>query len=341
MEMSDAILNDLNQIEISLKDIKSALSETQKYDPKILSDISACIWELKRSVGKDLWHPYSEFFNKFGYVCSKAELSENNYDVICSSLDLAIECIGEMRGFAGSLKRCACCQKRVIYRPLPSFYEENKKKYGGSLDSRSETLNKKEYICPECLSADRDRMIVSFLLKDGLPFAPYGTRVLQIAPSPAIDFWINYYCEQVSYESTDLYMQGVSFKSDIQDMNAVPDNTYDYVICSHVLEHVRDDVKALQELRRILKYKGKVVFLVPVNLNQDEIDEEWGLSEAENWRRFGQGDHCRCYSKKGLLERLESVFTVHQLGKDFFGEETFRECGLTDTSTLYILEKNL
>ncbi len=77
-------------------------------------------------------------------------------------------------------------------------------------------------------------------------------------------------------------MDNVTFKSDIQNMSIVNDNTYDIVICSHVLEHVKDDQKAMSELERIINDTGKVVFLVPIDLKRTEIDEEWGLSESEN-----------------------------------------------------------
>ena len=119
-----------------------------------------------------------------------------------------------------------------------------------------------------------------------LPYAKKGTRILQIAPERGIEEWILRNCPNVLYESTDLYDDSVSFRSDIQDMTCVLDKTYDYFICSHVLEHVFDDEKAIRELARILKDDGIGIFLVPVCLDIEDIDEEWGLSEAENWRRL-------------------------------------------------------
>lgn len=57
-------------------------------------------------------------------------------------------------------------------------------------------------------------------------------------------------------------------------------------------------------------------------------------------RRFGQHDHCRRYCKKGFVDRLkESGFYVHELGKSFFGSDAFRQNGLVDTSTLYVVTK--
>lgn len=241
-----------------------------------------------------------------------------------------------------SLKTCSCCGRKVRYFPLPMYYEEMTNYFGGKKDFKAETLNADEYFCPICYSSDRDRLIVSFMKKIGLPQKSKEKQILQIAPAKAIEIWIYRKCKELIYHSTDLYMNNVTFISDIQNMKDIKDESYDYFICSHVLEHVKDDKKAMAELYRILKQDGIGLFLVPIDLNAKKIDEEWGLSEAENWRRFGQGDHCRRYVKKEMLDRLEKTgFIVTQLGKEYFGEEIFKEAGLGETSVLYVLTKQI
>ena len=159
--------------------------------------------------------------------------------------------------------------------------------------------------------------------------------------SEGLDYWIRSNCVTITYHTTDLYSKSVTFTSDIQNMVMVENEKYDYIICSHVLEHVEDDKKAMREIYRVLKNDGICMILVPIFLDLDKIDEEWGLSEAENWKRFGQGDHCRRYEKDGFIERLkETGFAVHCLGKSYFGEYVFRENALVDTSTLYVLTKS-
>lgn len=240
------------------------------------------------------------------------------------------------------LRKCACCGRSGgvgLFEPLSDYYQEMHKKYH-AVEFIVEFLNEEEYTCKYCFTSDRGRMICAFLHMAKLPYAKKGTRILQIAPEQGIEDWILRNCPNVLYQSTDLYNDSVSFQSDIQEMVCVPDNTYDYFICSHVLEHVYDDKKAMRELARILKDDGIGVFLVPICLDREEIDEEWGLSEEENWRRFGQNDHCRVYSKKGLIERLkENGFYVHLFDKSIFGEKLFQENAFTETSTLYILSK--
>lgn len=286
---------------------------------------------------------YDEFFSAFQVFCtqcSNVDFLLQNVEMMESSLELFVECMEELtNSYRSKVKKCECCNQEVIYRPIPDYYASMRKEMGVVSEVLSETINKEEYLCPNCGASDRDRMIIAFLKKQNLPKAAEGARVLQFAPASSIDMWIRAKCPHLKYETTDLFMEGVTFRSDIQNMHMVPDETYDLIICSHVLEHVQDDRKALAEIKRVLKPDGKCVFLVPIDLNADFVDEEWGLSEEENWRRFGQGDHCRKYSKGGMLERLEEQFFVHSLGKEYFGQETFEQCGLIDTSTLYVLTK--
>ncbi len=287
---------------------------------------------------------YSDYFDKvetFYDECLNKDSILQNIQKITETFGLLSECLRKIEAdVKNRISVCPCCGKRIDYLPLSRDYINMPKKYGRKELPVYETLSVENCMCPQCGATDRDRMIVSYLKKIGLPLADKETRVLQFAPAVAIDEWLKVVCTDIEYETTDLYMDRVTFKTDIQDMNNVENDTYDLIICSHVLEHVKDDEKALSELKRVLKPDGQLVFLVPINLASTEIDEEWGLSEEENWRRFGQDDHCREYSKQGLLDRLERYFYVRQLGRDFFGDDIFGNCGLTDTSILYVLTKN-
>lgn len=314
---------------------------------------------------------YRKFDVLFEYISVLAQLKEDLV-VICSTLgyDKYNDVITQVDGFCNSCKTeiyladhsnlfgnildhlehmmnqisslqektCFCCGKKGYYLPLNCEWQQ--KKWGVELHE-PETLNLNEYYCPSCMSSDRDRLIVSFLKWIQLDMGVNGESLLQIAPAKSIEHWIHANCPSLTYHSTDLFMDDVTFRSDIQCMSTVQDDHYDYVICSHVLEHVQDDRKALSELYRILKSDGMCIFLVPLEMDAVEIDEEWGLSEAENWKRFGQGDHCRRYAKKEMLERVQNAgFVVHQLDEDFFGQETFSECGLKESSVLYVLTKH-
>lgn len=345
--MDGKVVNTLKQIRGIALEILNILEEGKMS----AADVSVQVLEMSEIVNKlgtiipnEIYKEYEEFFNTlctFEKQCGNLEFLTQQVDDLASSLMLFVECMDEIQNQCSKrIKTCICCRREVQYMPLPSGYAAMRKKYGVTYQARSETLNRDEYMCPCCGASDRDRIIISFLQKAGLPEAAEGTKLLQFAPAIPISEWILLHCPQVVYETTDLFMDNVTYRSDIMNMDMVSDETYDVIICSHVLEHVQDDRKALNEMKRVLKPNGKIIFLVPVDLNTSQIDEEWGLSEGENWRRFGQGDHCRRYGKGGLMQRLEEQFCVHALGKEYFGEDIFSQCGLTDTSTLYVLTKS-
>ena len=309
-----------------------------------ITAIPDALTKIVNVTNKNYLSEYYDYFESLGVFykqCKDVIFLDTNLQQAYDSIILLMTCLKQINEkIEQDQGECVCCGRQVNYLPLSDYYSEMAKKFGRIENDKAETLNKDKYTCPVCGSSDRDRLIVSFLKKINLPTASEGTRILQIAPSSVIDLWIKNWCPNVDYDTTDLYMDGVTFKSDIQNMNNVDSEKYDVIICSHVLEHVQDDMKAMAEMKRILKEDGIIVFLVPIDLNRDNIDEEWGLSEEENWRRFGQNDHCRAYSKQGLIERLSEYFYVNQLGYEYFGEKVFHNCGLTDTSILYVLTKS-
>lgn len=303
-----------------------------------------CIEKLNDVIEGDIdaeFKKIADLYLRFVRSCSDSFFLTRNWGTLIKVQDMFVDGIVQTYQLMkkGDIV-CACCGKHTFFEPLPRSYDFQLKKYE-SVPHVYETLNKEEYICPRCMAADRDRLILSFLKKINLPCMKKGIKILQIAPSAAIEEWIISNCPNVDYESTDLYMENVTFRSDISDMSMIADDTYDFFICSHVMEHVQDDRKGMEELQRILKLDGIGIFLVPIALDLEEIDEEWGLSPEENWKRFGQDDHCRIYTRKGVIDRLEKAgFFVHPVGKEFFGEKLFSENAFTDTSTLYLLNKS-
>jgi SAM-dependent methyltransferase len=250
--------------------------------------------------------------------------------------------------YVGSL-RCSVCGKRVWrFDPLHPMYLDELSKYGFRYTTdEAETCNAESYSCPHCEAADRERLYALYLREYFDALAPGGdVKMIDFAPSPPLSRFIRRLVADsgrgVSYVTADLFMEGVDDRVDISDMKAYADRSVDFFICSHVLEHVPDDREALAELYRILKQGGRGILVVPIVLTADEIDEDPSVTDpAERWRRFGQDDHVRLYSKGGFLSRVcEAGFAVRQLGQGYFGSETFRRHGITDRSVLYIVEKN-
>jgi ubiquinone/menaquinone biosynthesis C-methylase UbiE len=85
------------------------------------------------------------------------------------------------------------------------------------------------------------------------------------------------------------------YKCDIQNM-PFENESFDVVICNHVLEHVPDDKKAMKEIQRILKPKGYAILQVPADFSRKETFEDNSIKDKkERTRIFGQYDHVRVY----------------------------------------------
>ena len=234
---------------------------------------------------------------------------------------------------------CGNCVK--CFHPLPDFYRQNKEKYGYPYRFEdSETLNYQSYSCPRCRSSDRSRLYALWLLEQIGRNNHRSIRLLEIAPSKPLSRFIRRF-PNVQHRSADLNSPEADDKVDIMKMDIYGDETFDAFLCSHVLEHVADDSKALLELYRILAYEGWGILMAPINLTIETTDEDPTVTNvAERWRRFGQHDHIRSYAKRDFLERMGAAgFTVKQLGIGHFGAECFRRCGITEQSVLYIVEK--
>lgn len=238
-------------------------------------------------------------------------------------------------------KTCISCSRKLHkFEPLSKLYIEKLKEFGHDPQkARLEMLNADEYACPYCEAADRERAYLLWLKKNWT--SDVRLTVLDIAPRPVIENFIKANFKNVTYKTADLFMPNVDYQVDIMDMKPIKTGSVDFFICSHVLEHVTDDVKAMKELKRILTEDGQGILVVPMELAREEIDEDPNCTcVEERWKRFGQEDHIRVYSKKGFLDRIsKSGLKVKEYGIDYFGESAFEENAITKTSVVYIVSK--
>jgi SAM-dependent methyltransferase len=239
-------------------------------------------------------------------------------------------------------KNCQCpvCESRFhSYLPLPAQYEASWKKYGFPYTINDfETLNAAAFSCPACGATDRDRLFAVYL--SGLVKSMgAGSSFLDIAPGQALSKWIRANCKG-RYITCDLFMPGVDVVADIQDMNPFQADEFDLILCSHVLEHVPDDRKALSELYRVLRKGGQLLLLVPVVTRLSEVIEDPSLTDIPSrWKQFGQDDHIRLYSAKGFAERItEAGFTLERFSAAALNVN-FSKSGFQENAVLYIARK--
>ncbi|MER3329025.1 MAG: methyltransferase domain-containing protein, partial [Candidatus Kapaibacterium sp.] len=145
-----------------------------------------------------------------------------------------------------------CPVKRIkinkLY-PLPSIYSDKLKEHNSDLRLEDfETINTEGYHCQESGSNDRDRFYAMFLDKL-MAETPIGAKlkILDFSPSKPFEEYMRWN-NTFDYVTADGLLDTYDIVVDVQNMVNLADNTFDGVICSHVLEHVPDDVKAMEEI---------------------------------------------------------------------------------------------
>jgi SAM-dependent methyltransferase len=147
--------------------------------------------------------------------------------------------------------------------------------------------------CPSCGSLPRHRMRWMFLHEHTNLFTS-RLEVLHFAPELGLQRRLEA-APKVTYHSADLTMKRAAEHFDICAI-PYPDDTFDVILCSHVLEHVPDDRKAMSELFRVMKPGGWGLIEVPYQRDRKETFEDPGMtSDADRERLFGQWDHVRRY----------------------------------------------
>lgn len=161
------------------------------------------------------------------------------------------------------------------------------------------TLNNGDQLCPRCGSLPRTRRLYQLLTDD---YLSDGLRMLHFSPSKTLHHQLGKQTGLI-YDSTDFVGEfQAKYQFDILDI-AVPDVTYDLVVCYHVLEHIEEDRRAMSELFRVLKPGG--ILLIQTPFREGGIYEDRTVNtEAGRLEAFGQNDHVRVYSVAGLAERL-------------------------------------
>jgi SAM-dependent methyltransferase len=240
----------------------------------------------------------------------------------------------------GSRECPVCGSSNIAMRPLDMYYFKNlyENQYIHNI-FYAETINFPEYSCSICGAADRARLYAIYF-KQKLLNKDDNIKLLDIAPDNSLRNFIKTKLS-VDYRSADLFMEDVDDRVDICDMKTYGDNLFDIFICSHVLEHIEDDAKAIAELYRVLKPGGWGIVMVPILLNlENTYENSTARTPEECWKHFGQDDHVRAYSKKDFVKKLEAGgFKVSQLGVDYFGQDTFEKYAIHPRSVLYIAAK--
>ena len=199
--------------------------------------------------------------------------------------------------FYGWKYQCPICDSNI--RKLRPFgYDfavlEEKQVVGGGFRLNAQ--------CPVCKATDRERLLYLYLSRRTRLFTE-STKLLHIAPEPALCATIEKH-SNIDYLTADISSDKVMVKMDITEID-YPDDSFDAIICNHVLEHIIEDRKAMNELYRVLKPGGWGIVQVPMSLSLQQTFEDATVTDPSARELvFGQSDHVRIYAMD-YLQRLD------------------------------------
>src|SRR6478735_12846817 len=206
--------------------------------------------------------------------------------------------------YAGDNVECPICKKH--YRKFLPY---------GRINPRPNAL------CPSCLSLERHRLIWLYLQRE-TNFFKENLKILHVAPEHC---FMKPFEKQhrEGYITVDIESPLAKVKMDIHQI-PFESNTFDVVLCNHVLEHVQDDIKAMSEINRVLKRGGWAIMQIPFFFPVPEVTfEDPSITDPrEREKIFGQDDHVRKFGKdyskrieRSGLKAVEDDF-VNRLTKE-------------------------
>ncbi|MFT5231466.1 MAG: SAM-dependent methyltransferase [Planctomycetota bacterium] len=218
---------------------------------------------------------------------------------------------------------------RVSYllRPLVAFFLKGNT-YTDPIDGKSYRTFlpygyehvRENVLAPGTLSLERHRLFWLYLSNE-TEFFSKQISVLHFAPEQAFLKRFKK-LKNISYTTTDLNSPIADVKADIC---ALPfkDHSFDFIICNHVLEHIPDDTKAMQELYRVLAPGGTAILQVPYDKNRIEtFTDDTITDQKERAAIFGQYDHVRVYGMdyfnklRSIGFQVEAIDYTTQLSKE-------------------------
>ena len=216
-----------------------------------------------------------------------------------------------MKGLLNLVPRPWLITLSIWFRPLIKWYFKGNR-FTDPIDGSSYRkflpygykVSRPNALCPGTLSLERHRLLWLYLQRK-TTLLENKLKVLHIAPEQVFYSRFKSF-NHWDYTTTDLHSPLADVKADICDL-PFKDATFDLILCNHVLEHIPDDLKAMEELYRVLKKGGTLIAQVPLEAERSTTFEDNNITDkAKRTEIFGQYDHVRIYGID-YYRRLESV----------------------------------
>jgi predicted SAM-dependent methyltransferase len=184
--------------------------------------------------------------------------------------------------------------------------------------------------CFYCGSLERHRFLWLYLSNRTDLFNGSSKKILHVAPEPCFQTRLTKYFGD-NYITADLNDSLAMMKMDVTDIQ-YGDQSFDVIYCSHVLEHVQDDRKAMKEFYRVLKKNGWAILLVPI-VAEKTFEDPTIVDPQERLKAFGQEDHVRIYGPDYIDRLRQAGFKVEIIEvNDLVNKTDAIRMGLTEAS---------
>lgn len=193
-------------------------------------------------------------------------------------------------------------------------------------------MGKRKGDCPYCGCVDKYRWLWWVVQnKTNICDLDNKTNILHFAPERGLRERIRDANPKSRYISGDIEKGKAD---EIIDMTRIsyPDESFDYIIASMVLEHILDETQALNELVRVIKKDGKILLTVPVALKLDTTKDTILDNDFDRLKYYGEEDHVRLYGMdvekrwKKLIQKDVSI--TKWCPKDEIGEKQASSMGV-------------
>ena len=188
---------------------------------------------------------------------------------------------------------------------------------------------RKNIKCLHCLSLERTRILCMYLRNEILDKTERPISILHFAPVKGLKDFLKSSPHVSVYHDADINPNVATYQCDITQM-PYADNTFDLIICSHVLYCVPEDEKGMQEIHRVLKPGGRAL-LVDTWLDGPTQDLSQ-LPASERKAISGDATSCRLYGRKDILETLHSygldgriIDYTKQLSSEFIEKQSLHD----------------
>jgi len=217
--------------------------------------------------------------------------------------------------YRGNTYYCNCCNR--------SFRKFKPK--GNTLVQRANAE------CPYCGSLERIRNLL-FYVENETDLLTGHYRLLHFAPEwPLLPIFKKN--KNLDYITADINPNVAEYPIDITNI-PFPDHSFDSIICSHVLGHVKDEKKAIEELYRVLKTDGVALIASLIDLkNPHTFETDEADTPQKRLQYYSEPDLLRLHGTDFGERLAQGGFRVETINYPFrLGKEMMQKYALGDGS---------